>query len=46
MGGDIKARIFEVVASSEETGETGGDCSREVGAVRKVSTVLDENLKT
>jgi hypothetical protein len=46
MGGDIKASIFKVVALSEETGETGGDCSCEVGAVRELSAVLNKNLKT
>jgi hypothetical protein len=40
----VEARIFEVIASSEETGETGGNGSREIGAVGKVFAVFDEDL--
>jgi hypothetical protein len=45
MSGDVEARIFEVVASSKETGETGGNSSCEIGAVGKVFAVFDENLR-
>ena len=45
MSGDIEARIFEVVASSKETGETGGNSSRKIGAVGKVFAVFDKNLQ-
>ena len=39
MGGDVEAGILEVVASSDETREAGGDCSRDIGAVIEVFAV-------
>lgn len=44
MGGDVEASIFEVVASSQKTSETGGDRGCDVGAVGEVLTVFDEYL--